>query len=89
VVWSAPVEVYGAIFAGDFRSSEKVKIHYDRQVVNAGQDCPGDGGGCMSCKDCNNQACVGSTCGKCTDSSQCCAPLVCDVDSGMCIIPIS
>ena len=33
--------------------------------------------GCGDCRDCNNQACVGGTCGACTDSSQCCAPLLC------------
>jgi hypothetical protein len=91
VSWSAPVEVYGAVFAGDFQSSQTVKIHYDREVVQAGQGCPPaptDGGsaGCGSCKDCNNQACVGGTCGACTDSSQCCAPLVCS--NGTCVLPI-
>ena len=32
---------------------------------------------CTSCTDCNNQACIDGTCGACTDSSQCCAPLEC------------
>jgi hypothetical protein len=89
VSWSAPAEVYGAVFAGDFKASQTVKIHYDRQVVNAGQGCPSpapDAGtpGCGSCKDCNNQACISGTCGACTDSSQCCPPLVCDTTTGTC-----
>jgi hypothetical protein len=81
VTWSAPVEIYGAVFAGDFQASQTVKIHYDRQVVQAGRSCGGSPGGtsqsCSTCKDCNNQACVGGTCGACTSSSQCCAPLGC------------
>jgi hypothetical protein len=93
VTWSAPVEVYGAVFAGDFKASQSVKIHYDRQVVKAGQDCPAptpttDAGtvGCKSCTDCNNQACISGSCGACTDDSQCCAPLRCS--SGTCEFPI-
>jgi hypothetical protein len=93
ITWSAPVEVYGAVVAGDFVASQVVKIHYDRQVVQAGQDCPSagspDGGTavtCTTCKDCNNQACVNGTCGPCTDSSQCCAPLQCF--NGTCTLPI-
>jgi hypothetical protein len=47
-----------------------------------------DGGttGCGTCKDCNNQACINGTCGMCTDSSQCCPPLICA--AGSCILPI-
>ena len=101
VKWSAPAEVYGAVFAGDFDSSQSVKIHYDRQVIQAGAACPdptggGSGGGgggggtpasCGSCKDCNNQACVGGKCSaSCSDSSQCCAPLSCR--GGKCILVV-
>ncbi len=32
---------------------------------------------CFSCRDCGNQACVDGRCGSCTDSAQCCAPLLC------------
>lgn len=32
---------------------------------------------CASCRDCNNQACIGGKCGSCTQNSDCCAPLVC------------
>jgi hypothetical protein len=39
---------------------------------------PGDGGTtCMTCMNCGNQACVNGTCGQCTSSAQCCAPLIC------------
>jgi hypothetical protein len=48
----------------------------------------GSGGGmsCSSCKDCNNQACNGGTCGACTTDADCCAPLTCH--AGVCSIPI-
>jgi hypothetical protein len=96
VNWSAGADIYGSVYAGSFDASSSVRIHYDRQVVQAGQGCPppapsgSDGGtttttdaggippsGCNSCTDCNNQACIMNMCSACTDSSQCCAPLVC------------
>lgn len=48
---SAPLEVFGAVFAGDFQTSNTVSVHYDRQVLRAVEDCTprgmtpvGDGG---------------------------------------------
>lgn len=38
---------------------------------------------CGSCLECGNQACVGGACGACTDSSECCSPLVCQ--NGSCV----
>ena len=90
VQWSAPVEVYGAVYANFFDSSQVTKIHYDRATLLDGQECasatPPDAGGpqCGSCSDCGNQACVNGACGKCSDDSQCCAPLLCD--NGQCIL---
>jgi hypothetical protein len=78
---SAPLEVYGGIFAGDFHNSGTTAVHYDQAVLGAGDDCGHDG--CDSCQDCGNQACVNGACGACTSSSQCCAPLVCDM--GACV----
>ena len=95
VSWPAPVEVYGAVLAGDFTASQAVRIHYDRQVINEGRDCPGPGAisndagtatGCGSCKDCDNQACVNGACGMCTADAQCCPPLICS--NGSCVLPI-
>jgi hypothetical protein len=78
------LDVFGGIFAGNFSSTSRTTIHYDRGVLNAGGSCPPptagpDGGapGCMSCRDCGNQACVNGSCGACTTSADCCAPLVC------------
>ncbi|MFO0558734.1 MAG: hypothetical protein U0269_12025 [Polyangiales bacterium] len=36
---SAPLEVFGAVFAGDFQTSNRVSVHYDRQVLRAADDC--------------------------------------------------
>jgi hypothetical protein len=46
---------------------------------SCGVCAPPDGGttGCNTCIDCNGQACLNGACGACTDSTQCCAPLVC------------
>jgi hypothetical protein len=100
---SSGTTVYGSVYAGSLDGQADLTIHYDRQVVVQGATCPpaagaggagGSGGGggsgmtsCGSCKDCNNQACVAGTCGKCTSSSQCCAPLICDTTSGTCVLP--
>ena len=47
-----------------------------------------DGGtpttGCQTCLDCKGQACVDGVCGACTNSADCCAPLICK--SGKCVI---
>jgi hypothetical protein len=84
VDWSAQNDIYGSVFAGNFKSSNTTKIHYDRGVLQAGGSCPpppaGDGGGgsgCGSCKDCGNQACINGACGACGSSDDCCSPLIC------------
>jgi hypothetical protein len=94
VSWSSSTDAYGSVFAGNFQGLSPVKIHYDRAIVSTSKSCPGptsggDGGtgpACGSCRDCNNQACNGGTCGACTNDSQCCAPLACD--NGTCVAPI-
>ena len=79
-----PLEVFGGVIAGDYNADNPVDIHYDREVLNAGDDCPEDpGGGCDSCLDCNGQACNGGECGECTTDADCCAPLRCD--DGICV----
>lgn len=83
VIWSAQNAIYGSVFAGNFRSSAKTDIHYDRGVLRTGDDCPpgGEGGAgtteCGSCEDCHNQACKNGVCGECESSSDCCSPLIC------------
>jgi hypothetical protein len=99
---SSSTTVFGALYAGSLDGMADLTIHYDRQVVVQGTTCPpppmsmmdggtgtGTGTGCGTCKDCNNQACISGTCGKCTDSSQCCPPLTCDVASGTCVVGVT
>jgi hypothetical protein len=78
VTTSGDVEVFGGVFAGDFRSAGETRIHYDRAILRAGEDCElPPPPGCGSCLDCGYEACIDGACAPCTDSSQCCAPLVC------------
>jgi len=102
VDWSANNEIYGSVFAGNFKASQTTNIHYDRGVLQAGSSCPPpggntsggdggvDGGGgqsqCGSCEDCGNQACIQGACGACGSSADCCSPLVCV--SGRCVAQI-
>ena len=81
---SGPVELYGSLFVRTLVASAPVTIHYDTHVLEAAGACPSPPPTrCGSCLDCRNQACIAGSCGVCTDSSQCCAPLVCAV--GRCI----
>jgi hypothetical protein len=75
--WSSPTEVHGAVYAGRFNGTSEVQIHYDRQVLGVGCGQPPPPA-CTSCRDCGNQACVDGTCGACTTSADCCAPLICE-----------
>jgi hypothetical protein len=84
---TSSLEMYGAVFAGDFHNTASTTIHYDAAAARLGEDCPDvPGEGCDSCRDCGNQACIDGECTSCTDSSQCCAPLRC-VD-GTCVPPL-
>lgn len=85
VTVSNPLEIFGGVFAGAFRNAGSTTIHYDRGVLRAGDACtpPPEPGGCTSCTECGNQACIEGACGACTSSAQCCAPLYCGLD-GVC-----
>jgi len=74
---SGELEVFGAIFVGGIAASGGVEIHYDTAVLDVGADCPPPEGGCDTCRDCRNQACVAGECDACTSSDQCCSPLLC------------
>ena len=76
-------DVYGSVFAGDFLGSARVAIHYDSAVLQVGQPCDDPGDDCGTCEDCGNQACINGTCGECSDSAQCCPPLICE--NGTCV----
>jgi hypothetical protein len=93
VLWESDTDAFGSIFAGDLQVISNFNLHYDSGVTRAGERCPGGEGGstgtggtgggtCGTCQDCGNQACINGSCGKCTSSDQCCAPLVCN--GGVC-----
>jgi cysteine-rich repeat protein len=91
-----PFTGWGAVFAGEYVSTNDTTIHFDNAVLKVGDETCGDktgmdpGGpppaGCGSCSDCNNQACINGLCSSCTDSAQCCPPLQCI--GGTCKIPV-
>jgi len=75
------LEIYGALLCKQLVDVGLVRIHYDTDILVAGNTCeaPTQQGPdhCASCIDCGNQACISGSCGRCTDSAQCCPPLVC------------
>jgi hypothetical protein len=99
-ITSAPLDMYGAVFAGSYQASQRTNIHYDLAATRVGMDCPpppppgdagvpdastdgGPPGGCTSCRDCGNQACIDGACGDCRTDGDCCSPLYCI--AGRCI----
>src|SRR5439155_15568612 len=88
VLGSQSTTVFGSVFARRLSARGSVAIHYDEGVLQAGASCASSNGSgrCTSCHDCANQACVAGTCGSCTNSSECCAPLVCV--GGSCVAEI-
>ena len=92
--WSSgPLEVFGALFVGSFNPSAQVQIHHDIAIIKASQECTpsGSGGGggstmCTKCQDCGGQACKSGSCGSCTQNSDCCSPLVCDLRNNTCAV---
>jgi hypothetical protein len=80
------ITAYGSLYVKNFiGAGDNTDVHYDRAALKQGEGCdvPPPPGGCKSCRDCGNQACLNGTCGACTTSADCCAPLVCS--AGTCI----
>jgi hypothetical protein len=82
VLGASPITIYGSVFVRRVSSQGALTIHYDEEVLAQGGSCPAPVT-CSSCHDCGNQACVAGACGACTNSSECCSPLVCQ--SGRCV----
>lgn len=76
------LEVFGSVFVRRLAASGPVTVHYDEGILDIGDECPSPGG-CATCRDCGNQACVDGACGLCRGDADCCAPLVCA--AGRCI----
>ncbi len=71
VILTGATYVYGAIFAGNFLAMGDSGIYYDRDILNAGEDCEED-----------EPTTPGDEClpagGSCEEDSDCCEPLVCE-----------
>jgi hypothetical protein len=83
---SAPTTLFGSVFVGAFSAGSDLTIHYDESILTpaATPNCPGSTV-CASCNDCGGQPCNSGTCGRfCTNSDQCCPPLVCG-SNGSCV----
>ena len=80
------VEVWGAIFAGDFSAGTFARFFYDRAIQTAGASCPAPvppAGVCTQCQWCpGSSACIDGLCGSCKSDSDCCSLSVCS--SGHC-----
>ena len=81
----------GAILAQTLQFSGNFSIFYDTTVLQVSQTsgCQPGGGGCSTCNDCPSAtpSCNGGTCGLCHTTADCCAPLVCDQQTGLCLLP--
>lgn len=86
LVLAGDTTIYGAVFVRRVATSNALTIHFDESILTRPDDCDATPeAGCGSCRDCGNQACIAGQCTSCTDSSQCCSPLVCR--SGKCVPP--
>jgi hypothetical protein len=75
---SASTTLYGSIFASRLNAGADLTIHYDEAILaQASSAACAPPPTCNTCRDCGGQACNSGTCGGCTVSADCCAPLVC------------
>jgi len=77
--------LYGSIFGRVIDMPGYLDVHYDRAILDAGDECPPPAGGCGMCTaSCGDEACIGGMCAPCTSDMDCCAPLVCYTATGSC-----
>ncbi len=73
--------LYGSIFGRVIDMPGYLDVHYDRAILDAGDECPPPPGGCDMCSaSCGPSACIGGMCAPCASDADCCAPLVCYPD---------
>lgn len=73
--------LYGSMFGRVIDMPGYLDVHYDRAILDVGDDCPPPPGGCDMCSaSCGSSACIGGMCAPCTSDADCCAPLVCYPD---------
>jgi hypothetical protein len=81
---------YGSILAGNFENQAFSFLHYDRAILDAGEDCAGaPPPACVSSKQCPaGLACVAGVCGACASDGDCSEPMACTNGScGPLILP--
>lgn len=77
LVLSGAMELFGALLVRRLNVGGALRVHYDEAMLTGGRSCLPTAGNCESCLDCGDKACVAGVCAPCTDSAQCCAPLIC------------
>jgi hypothetical protein len=82
LVGSTPLlEVWGSIFAGGFQCGSPAIFVFDRDIINAGNDCTAPtppSGLCTQCEWCyGGAACVDGVCTACRSDSDCCGQAIC------------
>ena len=81
-------DIYGSVFGRRIDSAGSLGVHYDRAILEVGEDCPDTPPPtCDTCGDCPG----GYTCGedgacgtRCESDADCCDPLTCDEPTGVC-----
>jgi len=84
---TAPTTLYGSIFASALSAGSDLTIHYDEAILTpSSTPACATPTTCVSCDDCNGQACSNGACAPCAVSTDCCRPLVCR--AGACVADI-
>jgi hypothetical protein len=84
-------EVWGSLFVGAISIPGELTVHYDEAILTLPScDQPPASPGCNDCHGCANPApaCVDGACVRCTQDSDCCAPLKCATASGYCVASV-
>jgi hypothetical protein len=78
------VPLFGSLFASRIETQSIFTMHFDRSIIEAGEDCPRanatpatllSAGSCRICPD--GLATTGRTCASCTSDADCCEPFLC------------
>jgi hypothetical protein len=84
VIDSTSAALFGSIVAARLETRNVYVMHYDRAIIDAGEDCsapeptPATLLHTASCQPCpSGLAAVDGHCGACTRDADCCEPLVC------------
>lgn len=70
-------ETFGSLVVGMYDVNGEGIFHYDRAILDIGDQCETPPTECAGCGDCGELACVDGMCGACQQDSDCCSPLIC------------